>query len=146
MTDFFSLLSLVLIFLAITIPARAPMPQDAVPVLVGRTAIQNQEVAVDPRFAYLFVESTADHLRIDILKGSRPLGHSLSIGLNEEQLEGSARLILEWLEEATSPSRVIYILPPDKGDPRVQRQAIRLLDIVRATYPTSIVLSSNDPP
>lgn len=141
LADFFSLLSLTLIFIAVAVPSRAPLPRDASPVLVGRNTINNQEVAADPRFAYIYTYGKDEALEADIIGAGGSERRTYSLGLGDEDLEDEALIMLSWIRLRREPTRIILVLPNESGDPRSHQQAIRLLKVIREYYPTSVVLS-----
>jgi hypothetical protein len=121
MADFFSLISLTLIYAMLILAPQAPVPEDAITVLSGRISADGQQSSVDAKFAFVSLEAEGDayhlvyrwpkqRLYSDIrVSGSIADVHIASVWLDSELVTGP------------TPERVVFYLREDETRPEAHR-------------------------
>jgi hypothetical protein len=141
--DFFSLISLALIYSMIVFAPQSPVPEDAVSVLAGRVTNAPQNSSLDPRFAAVTIEPTSDGYAIEYSWPAEQILLDAKVsGVSED-----VRVAIDWLNTvlATSPSpdRIIFMMDAEENRPEAHRLFNKLAQAAKAKYPVSTVFLSS---
>lgn len=143
MADFFSLISLTLIYISIVFAPASPLPEDAIPVLLGRVADSGQAIAANSTYAYLTVQSYQDGVQILVAPRGKTTPRALTLSLEATDLGPASSWIEEQLISAEIPDRVIMRIRAGEQKGDVHRIFNALVSSVRHRFPVSIVIVEN---
>lgn len=140
MADFFSLISLTLIYISIVFAPASPLPEDAIPVLLGRVAEPGQAVAANSTYAYVTVQSYQDGVQILAAPRGRTMARLLTLPMETTELGPASSWIEGQLLSAEVPDRVIMRIRAGEQKGDVHRLFNALVGSVRQRFPVSIVI------
>jgi hypothetical protein len=146
MADFFSLISLTLIYAMLVLAPSAPVPKDAVTILTGRMPSEGQQIAVDPGFAYVSIEADGDGYHVEYRWPTNSLYSDVRISGAIEDV----RVARVWLTSALlvgpRPDRVVFYMRDDEIRPEAHRLFNLLQQSTKRGYPVSAAYLHNDAP
>lgn len=140
MADFFSLISLTLVYISIVFAPASPLPEDAIPVLLGRVAEPGQAVAANLTYAYVTVQSYQDGVQILATPRGRAASNPLVLPIETTELGAASSWIEGQLLAAEIPDRVIMRIRAGEQRAEVHRIFNALVGSIRQRFPVSIVI------
>jgi hypothetical protein len=142
MADFFSLLSLTLIYISIAFAPAGELPEDAIPVLLGRKAEPGQTAAANAAYAYIELRSQEDGAALFVRPRGKTQPEILTISLEDPQIELASAWIDRELMRGSKPERVVATVSLRERNADLHRVFNRLVGSIRQDVPVSIVMLS----
>jgi hypothetical protein len=139
MADFFSLISLSLIYSMLVLAPQTPLPQDAINVINGRLTTSEQDRAVNPHFAYIGLESRADAFRLRLVWNEWRLNEETEVSGTLSDIQNASEWIHQHLASHAAPERVIFHMRDDELPSEGHRLFNRLAQSARQRYTVSTV-------
>lgn len=141
MADFFSLISLTLIYISVVFAPASPLPEDAIPVVLGRVAEPGQAVAANSTYAYVTLQSFRDGVQILVApRGKTTTARPLTLAMETTELGPASSWIEGELLSAEIPERVIMRIQAGEQKSDVHRLFNALVADIRQRFPVSIVI------
>lgn len=140
MADFFSLISMMLIYISIAVAAASPLPEDAIPVLLGRVADPKQAIAANPTYAYVTIESYQDGIGVHVTTRGKTTSQFLALPLETTDFGPAASWIEGQLLSAELPDRVIMRIRATEPRAEAHRIFNALVASTQLTFAVSIVM------
>jgi hypothetical protein len=113
MADFFSLISLSLIYAMIVLAPQSPAPEDSKKVSIGRVTKEKTQPTAAPNFAYVYVQSNGDSLFIQFRWGAREIRRETTVSGSTNDLAAAERWLKGVLSEIPAPDRIVFYMRGD---------------------------------
>ena len=139
--DFFSLISLTLIYSMLVLSPQASEPTDAIQVMSGRFSARDQEQAVDPRYVFVGVRAHGQSHELQIRWAAQQVFEDLVVLNSPNDIQTAAGNIEMALLAKPTPERVILLMQIDPPLDEDHAFFNRLVKAVARRYAVSIVLT-----
>jgi hypothetical protein len=139
MADFFSLISLSLIYAMIVLAPQSLVPEDAINVVSARATTAGQQSAVNSRFAYFSLYAETDDLRVSFRWPTLQLREDITISGSYRDLDTAVAWLERVLATNPSPDRLVFYMREDENRAEAHRLFNRLVHAGKQQYPVSIV-------
>lgn len=146
MADFFSLISLTLLYAMLVLGPQSPVPRDAISVLTGRAPAEGQQVAVDPGFAYVSVENEGDAYRLQYRWPAKSIYYEVQVSGAIEDVQVAKVWLESSLLTGPSPDRVVFYIRDDETRSDAHRLFNLLQQSAKRLYPVSAVYTHAESP
>lgn len=144
--DFFSLVSLTVIYLIITFSPQAPVPESAIEAISGTASGTGPASATDAQTAYVAVLGQGDGLVVRVIVPGASTAEERQFALSDEGIGGANNWALSRLMSAPATERVMFYMNTSEKHSEVHKAFIHLVNTARARFKVSMIFLDSDEP